>query len=156
MAPSSLGRALWRAIVIQLLILLGLAALYKVYLPRHEREMARRELATRELRINTVFRDSVEEDSAREISVPMDGAIVKRHPQRLRTTFSPQAAESMLGVPDVATTDFRGGQHLTWLGTTHKLEVSFDAGHLYCLALEDRATSHGVLVYRSPELWHPY
>ena len=82
---------------------------------------------------------------------PLDGAIVKRHPQRLRSTFSPQEAESTLGVPDATTTDFGGGQHLTWLGTTHKLEASFNAGRLYCLALEDRATGHGVLVYDSPE-----
>ncbi|MGO8786409.1 MAG: hypothetical protein ACLQVL_03365 [Terriglobia bacterium] len=156
MVLSSLGRAPWRVIAIQLLIVLGLVALYKIYLPRHARELAKREVAARELKINTIFRDSVEEDSTREISVPLDGAIVKRHPQRLRTTFSPQEAETTLGVPDVARTDFRGGQHLTWWGTTHKLEVSFDAGRLYCLNLEDRATGHGVLVYRSPELWHPY
>jgi hypothetical protein len=64
--------------------------------------------------------------------------------------------ETRLGVPDATTTDFRGGQHLLWLGTAHKLEASFDAGRLYSLALEDRATRRGVLVFQSPDLWHPY
>ena len=124
--------------------------------PPRARIGRRRAAATREQKINALFQDSVVEDSTHEISVPLEGAIVKRHPQRLRTMFSPQEAESTLGVPDTTTTDFRGGQHLTWMGTTHKLEASFNAGRLYCLTLEDRATGHGVLVYESPESWHPY
>ena len=103
---------------------LGLVAFYKIYLPRHARELAKREVAARELKINAIFRGFSGGGSTREISVPLDGAIVKRHPQRLRTTFSPQEAETTLGVPDVTRTDFRGGQHLTWMGTAHKLEVS--------------------------------
>jgi hypothetical protein len=156
MTPSGYGRAGWRAIVIQFLILLGLFALYRVYLPYHERDLARRTTAEREQKINAFFQDAVMVDPTREISVPVDGAMVKRHPQKLRLTFSPPEAESKLGVPDASTTDFGGGQHLTWLGKTHKLEASFNSGHLYCLALEDRATGHGVLVYESPESWHPY
>lgn len=156
MVPSHYGRAGWRVIVIQLLILSGIFALYKVYLPYHQRDLARRSAAAREQKISAFFEDAVMEDSTHEISVPVDGAIVKRHPQRLRLTFSPQEAESKLGIPDASTSDFGGGQHLTWLGNSHKLEASFSAGHLYCLALEDRATGHGVLVYVSPESWHPY
>jgi hypothetical protein len=59
-------------------------------------------------------------------------------------------------VPDSATTDFRGGQHLQWLGTTHQLEDSFNAGRLYCLQLQDRTTGHGVMVFDSFAAWHPY
>ena len=156
MVPSCYGRARWRVIVIQLLILLGIFALYKVYIPYHERELSRREAAARDQEISGFFQDAVMEDSTLEISVPVDGAIVKRHPQKLRLTFSPQEAESKLGVPSASTTDFDGGQHLTWLGHAHTLEASFNAGHLYCLSLADRATGHGVLVYESPESWHPY
>lgn len=156
MPTSSFGRASWRVILIQLLILLGFIVLYKLYLPHRARELAGHAVAIREQKINALFEDSVVEDSTHEISVPLEGAIVKRHPQRLRTVFSPQEAESTLGAPDATTIDFRGGQHLTWLGTAHKLEASFNAGRLYCLTLEDRATGHGVLVYESPESWHPY
>jgi hypothetical protein len=156
MPASSLGRASWRTIVIQLLLLLGLVVFFKLYLPRHQRDLAARAAATREQKITTVFHDAVVEESTREISVPLAGAIVKRHPQRLRTRFSPQEAESTLGVPRAATVDFRGGQHLTWLGTAHKLEASFDAGRLYCLSFEECATGHGVLVYESADQWHPY
>jgi len=156
MPSSSFGRARWRVIVIQILILSGLVAFYELYLPYRARDLAGRAAATREQNINALFQDSVVEDSTHEISVPLEGVIVKRHPQRLRTTFSPREAESTLGLPDATTTDFRGGQHLTWLGTRHKLEASFNAGHLYCLTLEDRATGHGVLVYESIWSWHPY
>ena len=156
MPSSSFGRAPWRIIVVQLLLLSGLVVFYKVYLPHHERELAGRAAATREEKINALFQDSVVEDSTHEISVPLEGAIVNRHPQRLRTIFPPQEAESTLGVPDATATDFRGGQHLTWVGTAHKLEASFNAGRLYCLTLEDRATGHGAMVYESPDLWHPY
>jgi hypothetical protein len=142
--------------VIQILLLSGLVVFYKLYLPHHARDLANRTADTRERKINALFQDSVEEDSTHEISVPLDGVIVRRHPQRLRTTFSPGDAETALGVPDTTTMDFRGGQHLAWLGTAHKLEASFNAGRLYCLKLEDRATGHGVMVFESPSSWHPY
>ena len=129
MAPSGYGRANWRAIVIQFLILLGLLALYRIYLPYHERDLARRTTAEREQKINAFFQDAVMEDSTHEISVPLDGATGEAASRKgCALTFSPQEAESKLGVPDASTTDFGGGQHLTWLGTTHKLEASFNAG----------------------------
>jgi len=131
-------------------------AFYKLYLPHRARDLAGGTAATREQKINALFQGSVVEDSTHEISVPLEGTIVKRHPERLRTTFSPQEAESRLGVPYATTIDFSGGQHLTWLGSAHKLTASFNAGRLYCLTLEDRATGHGVMVYESPESWHPY
>lgn len=156
MRPSSFGRAPWRVIVIQLLILAALVAFYELYLPHRARELAGGATATREEKITALFQDAVVEDSRHEISVPLEGAIVKRHPQRLRIVFSPREAEAELGAPDATTLDFRGGQHLTWLGTAHKLEAAFNAGRLYCLTFEDRATGHGVLVYESLSSWHPY
>lgn len=152
----STGRAPWRVIVIQVALLLSLALFFKFYLPHHARGMAARAASLREQKINTLFQNAVEQDSLEEISVPLDGTIVKRHPQKLREALSPQDAESVLGVPDTSTTDFRGGQHLTWIGAKHRLEASFNAGRLYCLTLEDRSTGHGVMVFASPYQWHPF
>jgi len=156
MPYPSFDRPRWRVMVIQLLILLGLIAIYKLYLLYRTRDLAGRAAANCEQKINALFQGTVVEDSAHEISVPLEGVIVKRHPQRLSKTFSPHEAESTLGLPDANTIDFGGGQHLAWLGTSHKLEASFNAGRLYCLSLEDRATGHGVLVYESIWSWHPY
>ena len=155
MPVSDAGRAAWRIFGIQVVILLGLLTAYKLYLPRHTRELTARAAAARETSIDALYQSSVE-DSASEISVPVDGMTVKRHPQRLRTTFSPHDAESKLGIPDKNISDFRGGQHLTWVGTAHTLQAAFDAGRLYYLSLEDRATGHGARVYASFDLWGPY
>jgi len=156
MRLSASGRSAWRVFAIQILIVCACVVIYLVYSPYHKRELAARAAAAREQEINAFFREAVAVDHTREISVPMAGAIVKRHPQKLVNSFSAQDAESALGLPDAVTTDFAGGQHLTWRGTTHKLEASFSGGRIYCLGLEDLATGHGALVYLSPEAWHPY
>jgi hypothetical protein len=156
MRTSGFGGAAWRVIVIQVVILVGLAVFFKLYLPHRQHNLTIEAAVAREREINTVFQDAVVEDSSHEVSVPLDGTLVKRHPQTLRTVFSPQDVESTLGVPDSTMTDFRGGQHLTWVGTAHKLEAAFDAGRLFCLTFEDRASGHGVMVYESPQSWHPY
>lgn len=156
MCFSSIGRAPYRFIMIQLLLLGGLVAFERFCLPGLLRDSAGKAAATREQRINALFQNSVVEDATREVSVPLRGTIVKRHPKRLCATFSPQEAETELGVPTTTTTDFRGGQHLTWLGTSHKLTASFNAGRLYCLTREDRATAHGEMVYESPKAWRPF
>ncbi|HTS70319.1 MAG TPA: hypothetical protein VMO17_15165 [Terriglobia bacterium] len=142
--------------LLQLVVVLGLIALYRWYVPYHAREKAAQAAAVREAKITAFFQDAVLEEPKREISVPLEGAIVKRHPWRLRTVFSPREATSALGPPDATTFDFRGGQHLTWIGTNHQLEASFEAGRVYCLSLEDRATGHGMIVYESVTSWHPY
>jgi hypothetical protein len=156
MDNSTFGRTPWRFIAIQVLIVLGLVTFLKVYLPYRSRNLAAQAAATREQRILSLFQDSVEEDPTQEISVPLEGAIVKRHPQRLRSTFSREQAEATLGLPSTIFSDFGGGEHLTWIGTSHRFEAAFNAGSLYCLTLEDRTTGHGALVYESPLLWHPY
>ena len=155
--PSAItGSTRWRVFLLQLLLVAGAIAVYKLYLPRRDRELARRAVANREQHIQEMFQAWVEEDMAREIPNPPAGTPVNQHPERLRTPLSPQQAEAALGTPDTTTTDFRGGQHLIWLGASHKLEASFNAGRLYCLSLEDRATGHGALVYESFALFHPY
>jgi hypothetical protein len=156
MAVADSGRFPWRIILIQVLVLTGLVAFFTLYLPYYHRQIAIREAATREAKITALFQNSVVQDTTQQIFVPLDGTIVKRYPQKLRLELSPQEVENSLGIPTRSTTDFRGGQHLTWIGTGHKLEASFNAGRLYCLTLEDRSTGHGVMVFASPTSWHPY
>jgi hypothetical protein len=153
---SDSGRVRWRIILIQLTIMAGLVAFYKLYLPHGERMEAARQAAQRERKIEAFFQKVVVEDTAHEIDVPGEGARGKRHPQRLRATLPLAEVEAALGAPDVASTDFRSGQHLTWIGTAHKLEASFNLGRLYCLGHEDRKTGQGVMVFESIWSWHPY
>lgn len=157
MTKLTFGRVHWRFIAIQAAILLVLVGFFKFYLPRETRRAEKRNTAVREQKILAFFQDSVEKDSTRELNkAPTEGAESPLYPERLRTTFSPQDAESALGVPNTMTTDFRGGEHLTWIGTAHRLEAAFNAGRLYCLTLQDRATGHGVLVYESYDQFHPF
>jgi hypothetical protein len=153
MRKSEFGGAPWRLIAIQLAILAGLLIFFKFYLPHHARMAAAQASAARERKITTFFNDAVAEDTGREVSVPLDGSVVKRHPKRLRTTFGPDEAQTMLGVPNTSMVDFRGGQHLTWIGTTHKVEAAFDKGHLFCLTQEDLTTHRGELVYDSNDMY---
>ena len=156
MTHSDSGGAPWRLIIIQVLVLTGLLIFFKFYLPHHERNLAAQAAAAREDKIDAFFHGSVTEDTERDVTVPLNGVLVKRHPKRLRTTFSPDEAESLLGVPNTSAIDFRGGQHLTWLGTAHKVEAAFDAGRLFCLTLEDLKTRQGEQVFKTDDLWRPY
>ena len=156
MSLSSSGRVTKRFLLIQALIVTGLVILVKLVLPYQSRGSAEQRAQTRERKIMGLFHDSVEDLPKREIDAPLNGEIVKRHPQKLRATMSPQDVEARLGAPDATSTDFKGGQHLIWLGAAHKLDASFNAGRLYALSLEDRTTRHGVTVYESMDLWHPY
>jgi hypothetical protein len=156
MHTSDSGRVRWRVILMQLVIVAGLVAFYKLYPPHWERMEAVRQAAERERKIETFFQKVVVEDTTHEINVPGEGAGAKRHPQRLRATPTLMEVEAELGAPDASSTDFRSGQHLTWIGTTHKIEASFNVGRLYCLAREDRSTGHGVMVFESIWAWHPY
>ena len=130
MALSDSGNIPKRAIVIQLVIIAGLIAFFKLYLPRMEKDRAASRLNERESRIETLFKSMVEDSSG--------GA------QTLRSTPSMQDVEQALGAPDTSSTDFAGGLHLTWIGTRHSLEGSFDRGRLYALTLTNRQTGQSV------------
>ena len=78
------------------------------------------------------------------------------HPQRLTRTPAVDEVLQTLGLPDRRTTDFQSGLHMTWTGTAHSLEASFDRGRLYCLRREDLRTGHGALVFVSSVAWHPF
>ncbi len=142
-----------RVIVIQLVIIAGLAAFLKLYLPRMEKARATADLDRRESRIENFFKEMVVEDSGRMVEAPGGG---ETHPQRLRSTPSVREVEQALGGPDTSTTDFAGGLHLTWIGTRQTLEASFNHGRLYCLTLKNRRTGHGVNVFESSANWQPF
>jgi len=88
--------------------------------------------------------------------VPTVDGVRRVRPQRLRITPAVGDVQQALGVPDQSMTDFRGGQHLTWLGTRHQLEAAFDKEHLYAVTLTDRQTGHGMTVYESSAHYRPF
>ncbi|HKS95436.1 MAG TPA: hypothetical protein VJV74_04805 [Terriglobia bacterium] len=144
-----------RIILIQLGIVAGLLAWYKVYVPRMERERAAAEAEARAQRIAAFVPAMVVEDTSREVEAPGMGG-EKRHPEKLRRTPTVEEVEQALGAPDERTTDFRGGLHLTWMSERLKLEASFNQDRLYCLRTEDRRTGHGALVFESSWSWQPF
>lgn len=153
MAPSDSGGISKRVIVIQLVIVAGLIALFKFYVPRMEKARATADLAQRENRIQDFFKSTVVEDSSRTVEPAMGG---RTHPQRLQSTPSMQEVDQVLGGPDTSTTDYAGGLHLTWIGSRHSLEAGFNHGRLYCLTLKDRSTGHGVNVFESSANWQAF
>ncbi|TAM81849.1 MAG: hypothetical protein EPN47_10600 [Acidobacteria bacterium] len=156
MTLSDTGKISTRVIIMQLAVLAAVAAVLayvKIYAPRMEKEQAAAQVAERESRIQDFFNSMVAEDSSRMVEAPGVG---RTHPQSLRGT--PQVAEvqQTLGGADTSTTDFAGGLHLTWIGTGHTLEASFNKGQLYCLSLKDNSTGHGKSVYVSSDQWRPF
>lgn len=152
--PSDTGAVPKRVMLIQLAILGSLAAFYLLYLPLREKSRAAAEAKECEQKIETLFQSLVVEDASREV-LAADGK-TRVHPQRLTRTPSLGEVEQGLALPDRRSTDFRGGLHLTWTGTEHTLEASFDRGRLYCLRMEDLRTRHGALVFESSYRWHPF
>jgi hypothetical protein len=153
---SDSGKISTRVIVIQLVILIFIAGVYafvKIYVPQMEKARAAAELAERESRIQDFFDSMVAEDSSRAVEAPGVG---RAHPQSLRSTPEVGDVQQALGGPDTSTTDFAGGLHLTWIGTGHTLEASFNRGQLYALSFKDSSTGHGVNVYKSSAQWQPF
>jgi hypothetical protein len=144
-----------RIILIQLGIVAGLVAWYKVYVPRMERERAAAEAEARAKRIEAFVPAMIVEDTSREVEAPGTGG-EKRHPEKLRRTPSVEEVEQALGAPDERVTDFRGGLHLTWMSERLKLEASFNQDRLYCLRTENRRTGHGELVFESSWSWQAF
>lgn len=149
--PDS-GRISKRAIAVQLVIIAGLIAVVKIYLPRMEKARATVALDQRESRIENFFRELTVEDSSRTV----ESAGERAHPQSLRSTPSMQEVDQALGGPDTSATDYAGGLHLTWIGTRHSLEASFNHGRLYCLTFKNLSTGHGVNVFESSANWQSF
>jgi hypothetical protein len=153
-SSSESGSVRTKIMVSQAIVIVGLIAWFKMYLPRLERQQAASEARERDRKIQTFFRWAVIEDSPRAADMPARSG--EQRPQRLRRAPSLQEAEQMLGAPGGRSTDIRGGLHVTWLGTGYKLEGSFDKDRLYCLTLTDRRTGHGANVFESSSSWHPF
>ena len=143
-------------IVPAVLMVAGLIAWFKIYLPRARRAEAVAEASERERKIGNFFRWAVIKDTKRDVPVTGNSGDQPVHPQRLRQTPSLREIEQTLGAPTTSTTDVRGGLHVTWTGTRHDLEASFNQGRLYCLRFQARRTGHGTMVFESSSNWHPY
>jgi hypothetical protein len=151
---SSDSGATWKTIILaQLLIIAGVAAFYKFYLPGMEKRRAAAEVADREARIQAFARTMIVDDTTREVP---SGENAGKHPQKLLRQDSVDEVQTALGAPTSESRDFRGGQHLTWTGTDHRIEAAFDKGVLYSLMYEDVHTGHGVTVYESGAYWQTY
>jgi len=156
MKPSDHGAVSKRLMAIQFAILASLAAFYFLYLPYRTKSRAEAEAEERELKIEALFESLVIEDTHGEVELPGTGGKARVHPQRLNGMPAVDEVVHELGLPDRRTTDFQSGLHMTWTGTAHSLEASFDRGRLYCLRREDLRTGHGALVFESSVAWHPF
>jgi hypothetical protein len=156
MKPSDRGAVRKSLIAIQFAILASLAAFFFLYLPYRAKSTAAAEAQERELKIEALFQSLVVEDARGEVELPGAGGKVRVHPQRLNRMPAVDEVVRALGLPDRRTIDFGSGLHMTWTGTAHSLEASFDRGHLYCLRREDLRTRHGALVFDSSAAWHPF
>ena len=151
------SRGTWtKVIVVQLLIAAALVGLYKLYLPRMEREEAAARAAERERKLQAFVHLMIVEDPSRQANaVGADGEKIA-HPQKLLEEDSLSEVQQALGAPDTVFTDFRGGEHFTWKGTRHDLEAAFNKGVLYNLSYENRQSGHGVSVFASSEYWQSF
>ena len=156
MRLSDRGAVSKRLMAIQFALLASLAAFYFLYLPYRSKSQAAAEAQERELKIEALFQSLVVEDTRGEVELPGTGGKVRVHPQRLSRMPAVDEVVQSLGLPDRRTTDFKSGLHMTWTGTAHSLEASFDRGRLYCLRREDLRTGHGALVFESSVAWHPF
>lgn len=150
---SDAGATWTKAILVQLVIVAGVLVFYRFYLPGMEKRKAAADLADRERRIQAFARTMIVPDTSREITA---GANAGQHPQKLLRQDSVDEVEGALGAPASESPDFRGGQHLTWTGTDHRIEAAFDRGILYNLMYEDLHTGHGMTVYESGAYWQTY
>lgn len=168
-----------RALLIQAVIVAGLIGFYKLALPQIQKARATAAAEQREQQIVSFVqsvaveagaaiepspssstkesqpsKDQNEETSGQ--SAGESSAEPSARPQRLRLTPEVAEVEQELGVPQQTMTDFRGGQHLTWIGTRHKLEASFNKGRLYALTITDLKTGRGQQIFESSAQWRAF
>ena len=169
-----------KAIIIQVVIFAGVIVYFKVALPRIEKARAEAAAAEREQRIEAFVQSVAVEAAGREDDAPAaneekspraqlfprllgqwqrapaSNGATRARPQRLRITPAVDEVQEALGAPEQNMTDFRGGQHLTWTGKSHKLDLSFNKGRLYALALTDLRTGKGMTVFESSAQWQQF
>ena len=153
---SSSGSAVTKAIIIQVVIVVCLAAWFGLVFPLLRRSGAASQAAKREVRIEELFHSMVIDDPRRAVQTPDATGESQTYAQRLRMFPSMDEVKQTVGAPDSFSGDFRGGVHLIWTGTAHRLEASFNHGRLYCLRREDLHTGHGELVFESSENWQAF
>jgi hypothetical protein len=156
MARWSFGSLRTRTIIIQVAIFAGVILWLTLALPKIQKERAAAELARREQKIESFVQSAVVAAGGEEIEVPTVEGVRRVRPQRLRVTPAVGEVQQALGAPERSMTDFRGGQHLTWIGTRHQLEASFAKGRLYAVTLTDLQTGHGSTVYESSAQYRPF
>jgi hypothetical protein len=137
---SDSGEARTKIFLIQGAVIAVLIIGVKLYWPTLERQQAAHEAAGREQKVESVFGALVEHGAA-------DAASGAGQLDKLRRAATVEEVERSLGAPQIAMTDYAGGQHLTWTGTNHKLEAAFDKGRLYALTLTNMRTGHGEAVF---------
>jgi len=155
-APRESGKVIAKAVLIQVAIAAGLILWFKLGIPGLQKERNAEAAAELEGRINDFIQSTVVEDPGRELPVPAASAEGYSHPQRLQNTPSIEETKQSLGPADGFSSDIRGGVHIIWTGTHHKLEASFNNGRLYCLRVEELRTGHGTLVFESSQKWRPF
>ena len=94
-----------KLIVPGVLIVAGLLAWFKIYLPRAQRAEAVAQAVERERKIGNFFRWAVIEDTKREAQGTGNSGGQPVHPQRLRQTPSLPEIEQTLGASTTSTTD---------------------------------------------------
>ncbi len=139
-------------ILVQVAIVVGVIIWFKVGLPRIEKSRATTAAAERSKRLEDFIQTILVDDTSRRAP---DGAS-REYPHKLRDTPSLDEVESTLGAPKSRSTDFAGGEHLTWTGGLREVQASFNKGRLYSLRLEDRTTGHGEMVFESGVHWSSF
>jgi hypothetical protein len=153
MNRKPLGSGWTRAVLIQLAIIVALAAVLKFYLPGMEKRREAAVVREREARIQAFARSTIVDDTTRDIPAGPDAG---KHPQKLLRQDTVDEVQTALGAPTSESRDFRGGDHLTWIGTDHRIEAAFDKGVLYNVMYADIRSGHGVTVYESSAYWQTF
>ncbi len=144
-----------RAILIQVAIVVGLIIFYKLALPKIQQAREASAAAQREEKIMG-FVHSLAVEVGGTANPSDSGGETDGIPERLRATPQVGDVEQELGAPQQYMNDFMGGQHLTWIGTRHKLVASFTKGQLYALTLTNLKTGHGMQVFESSAQWRAF
>ncbi len=147
-----------RAILVQVAILIGLIVFYKLALPRIQQARQASEAAQREEKIVSFIHSVAVKDggSTDQPASGAEGDASDGRPEHLRVTPQVGEVEQELGAPQEYMNDFMGGEHLTWIGTRHKLVASFTKGQLYAVTLTNLKTGHGMQVFESSAQWRVF
>jgi hypothetical protein len=147
MAWFDLSNSRNRIIFTQVAIVALLLGFYKLAVPRIQKAREASAAEEREQRMMAFVESAV---------VEVGSSNESKRPERLRSTPEVHDVELELGAPQESMNDALGGQHLTWIGTRHKLMASFDKGKLYALTVTDMKTTHGRQIFESSAQWRPF